>query len=68
MKKIVILMRAFECGGTETALLTMLKYLDYSKYQVKIYCLLKQGPLLEKIPKHIELEEISFKHRSFNYY
>ena len=67
MKKIVILMRAFECGGTETALLTMLKYLDYSKYQVKIYCLLKQGPLLEKIPKHIEVEEISFKHRSFNY-
>ena len=56
MKKIVILMRAFECGGTETALLTMLKYLDYSKYQVKIYCLLKQGPLLEKIPKHIYVD------------
>ena len=67
MKKIVILMRAFECGGTETALITMLKYLDYDKYSVKIYCLLKNGPLLDKIPDKVEVEEISFIHRSFNF-
>ena len=67
MKKIVILMRAFECGGTETALLTMLKYLDYTKYEVEIYCLLKSGPLLEKVPEQVKVREIEFRHHFYNY-
>lgn len=74
MKDIIIIAKKMELGGTEVSLLNTIYELE--KYDVKITLALmeKQGILLDKIPKNVEVIEILnhdqnkyFEKISFNY-
>ena len=68
MKKIAILNYNMECGGTEKALLALLKAIDYSNYDVTLYLLYKKGPLLIEIPRQVHVEEVQFTNIKYKYY
>ncbi|WP_251390897.1 glycosyltransferase [Mediterraneibacter agrestimuris] len=67
MKKVLILTRAFDGGGTETAMLSLVQALIKEEYQVKIMCIRKAGVLLEKFPKEICIEEIPFQNEFYRF-
>ena len=68
MKKIAILNYYMACGGTEKAMIALLNSLDYSKIQVTLYLLFKEGPLLNDIPKQVDVQEIKFKKNKYRNY
>lgn len=68
MKRVAILNYHMACGGTEKALLALLKSLDYSKIEVTLYLLFKEGPLLKDIPKQVKVQEIKFKKKKYRYF
>lgn len=55
MKKIFIMAHALELGGAETSLLGLLENFDYSKYEVDLFLLRRNGELLEYIPKKVNI-------------
>ena len=55
MKRIFILHYSLEIGGAETSLLGFLQKLDYSKYEVYLMLLRKEGELLPFLPKQVIL-------------
>lgn len=60
MKNIAIINYHMACGGTEKALVALLKSLDYSKVKVKLFCLYLEGDMINEIPKEVEVELIQF--------
>lgn len=68
MKNIAILNYYMACGGTEKAMIALLNSLDYSKIQVTLYLLFKEGPLLNDIPKQVDVQEIKFKKNKYRNY
>lgn len=55
MKKIIIVSHTLEIGGAERALLGLLDSFDYEKYQVDLFLMRHEGPLLEYLPKQVNL-------------
>lgn len=68
MKKILIAMRELDCGGTEVAMLNLLKVLDKSKYDITLLLMRKRGIYLSRIPSHIKIVEIPFYRECNRYY
>lgn len=67
MKKVLILTRAFDGGGTEAAMLALTRALIREEYQVKIMCIRKTGVLLEQFPKEVYIEEIPFHNEFYRF-
>lgn len=67
MKKILILTKGFYGGGTEVALNSMLKKMDYSKYEITVMCINKRGPLLDQVPSNVKIKEIGFKKEFYRF-
>lgn len=61
MKRVIILTNAFNMGGTEAALNSLLNSLNPEEYRVTVCCIMKRGPLLERVPDWVEVEELEFK-------
>lgn len=54
MKKILITTKSMNIGGVETTLLSLLKNLDYSEYEVDLL-LMDTGILLREVPKEVNI-------------
>lgn len=59
MKKIAILMYYMNCGGVESALINLLHHINPDKYQVDLYLVERKGGFLKRLPKNINLIELS---------
>lgn len=55
MKKILFVYPSMMLGGSTTSLLSLMNNLDPTKYQVDLQLQTNTGPLLDNIPKHINL-------------
>lgn len=67
MKKIIISANTMNIGGTEKALIGMLKYIDYTKYEVTILLNNLEGELMDELPTEVKVikysdEDINFKY------
>jgi glycosyltransferase involved in cell wall biosynthesis len=58
MKKLIFLMPNLSGGGAEHVLVTLLKYLDRSRFEVTLLLLFKEGPLLNEIPDSVKVQSI----------
>lgn len=80
MKKIIIAANSMNIGGTEKALIGMLRYIDYIKYDVTLLLSSLEGELIYELPKEVKVikyteENINFKNclksksisKTFNY-
>jgi glycosyltransferase involved in cell wall biosynthesis len=54
-KKILFVMNNLNCGGAEKALVSLLQVMDYSKYDVDVLLLKKEGLFLDKLPTEVNL-------------
>lgn len=73
MKRILFFIESLEHGGAEKSLLSLLNHLDYSKYEVEIVTVKKEGALKNLIPSkvtftHLELEVSIFTKLKFKFY
>lgn len=48
------------CGGTEKSLLSLLQYLDRTRYDITVLLMKKKGDLLSLLPVDIHVQEIPF--------
>lgn len=55
MKRIFILATDMEIGGAEKALIGFLQSVDYSNYQIDLFLLHHQGPLMKLIPSEVNI-------------
>lgn len=55
MKRIFIMAHALELGGAETSLLGLLENIDYTKYEVDLFLLRRNGELLDFVPKEVNV-------------
>ena len=58
MKKILFMCINMNIGGTEKALLTMLKEMDSSKYDITLLMLEEYGGFLNEIPSYVKLKYV----------
>lgn len=65
--KVLILTRTFDCGGTEAAMISLLNQMIKMDYQIKILCMEKKGPFLERVPEQVEVQEIQFKNDFYRF-
>ena len=63
VKKILIIMPYFECGGVESTLLSLFDIMDTEKYEITLILLEKKGKFLNRIPKNIIIKEIVIPER-----
>lgn len=68
MKKILIAVRELDCGGTEVAMINLLKNLDPSRFDITLLLFRKRGVYLNKIPEYVNIVEIPFNKESDRYY
>jgi len=52
-KKLLFVMNNLHCGGAENSLVSMLQFLDYTKYDVHLLLFKKEGFFLNNIPKAV---------------
>jgi len=57
-KKICFVGECLECGGVEKSLIELLNKIDYTKYDVTIWLLIKVGKLMFQVPKEVKVREI----------
>ncbi|KIA82876.1 hypothetical protein OA84_04715 [Kaistella solincola] len=62
MIKILFFIESLEHGGAEKSLVTLLKHLDFSKYEIEISTIKKEGALKNQLPP-----EVTFTHMKFNF-
>lgn len=55
MKKILFIMPSLLQGGAEKVLIDLLKYLDYSRYDVDLLLICEIGSYLKEVPDHVHL-------------
>lgn len=60
-KRILLLIEAFDEGGTEIAMLSLINCLKKFKCDIEILCINKAGVLVDAFPKEIHSREIIFK-------
>lgn len=58
MKKIAIVTKSMNVGGTEKALISMLKKIPYKKYEITIFVMEYSGELIQEIPSWINVKII----------
>ena len=63
MKKIIIVFREMQIGGSTTSLLSLLNEIDYSKYEVDLLLLNKNGSLLSAIPEQVHILDSAYNSR-----
>lgn len=68
MKKILIAVRELDCGGTEVAMINLLKNLNPQKFEITLLLARKRGVYLDRIPPYVKIIEIPFKKEKFRYY
>lgn len=56
-KKIAFIYTSMPIGGIEVCLINMLNVFDYSKYDVTLWLLRKEGSLLEKVPEQVKIRD-----------
>jgi glycosyltransferase involved in cell wall biosynthesis len=61
MKKVIIFARYLECGGTEKALISLLKAIDYSKYDVTLKLFNEGDFYINEVPKEVKISRFKFK-------
>jgi len=59
------MVHAMPIGGIETALLSMLRKLDYKKYSVELLLIAAEGERLCEIPKQVKVRAVSDNDRCF---
>ena len=66
MKKIKILFvcASMKVGGAEKSLVNLLNLIDYSKYDVDLLLLQKQGAFLKQIPEQVKILELKSRARA----
>jgi glycosyltransferase involved in cell wall biosynthesis len=55
-KKILIIIPSLGVGGAENVLLNFLNLMDYEKYEVDLYVVLKRGVYFDRIPNQVNLK------------
>lgn len=65
MAKIAIVSESMKMGGTEIAILALIKKLKKENHNVTLYLIGNHGELINRIPKEIEVREIRFKTPAF---
>lgn len=68
MKKILITARELDCGGTEVALINLIKNLEPTKFNITLLVVRKRGVYLDRIPNHVKIVEIPFKQEKHRYF
>lgn len=53
------------CGGIERVLLSIFKYFDYSRFDVELLLLYKEGEFLEYLPNEVKVKYLYSNHSSF---
>lgn len=66
MRKILILIKSFDGGGTEIAMLSLVTQLIKYDFDIKILCLMKKGVLLNRVPAEIPVEELKFENEFYH--
>lgn len=56
--KILIIIPSLSSGGAEKALVKMLKYFDYSKYEVHLCVVIRKGVYFDDIPNNVKISTI----------
>lgn len=56
-KRILFFSHGMELGGAERALLGLLEHMDYTRYQVDLFLMHREGELLQFIPEEVNLLE-----------
>lgn len=54
-KKVLFVINNLNCGGAEKALISLLQLMDYSRYEVDLLLLKKEGLFLENVPKEVHV-------------
>lgn len=62
-KKILLLTEAFDEGGTEIAMLSLINQLKKFECEVEILCINKEGILLERFVEEVPIREIIFSNK-----
>lgn len=62
-KKILLLTEAFDEGGTEIAMLSLINCLKKFECKMEILCISKAGVLLNTFPKDVSIREITFSNK-----
>lgn len=65
-KRILFRLRSMEMGGAQKVLLNIIEHLDCKKYEIFVLLDLKQGQLLNQIPKNIRLFYLTRGRESFS--
>ena len=68
MKKILIAVRELDCGGTEVAMINLLKNLNPKKFEVTLLLARKRGVYLNRIPSYVKIIETAFEKEKFRYH
>ncbi|HIP33438.1 MAG TPA: glycosyltransferase, partial [Bacteroidia bacterium] len=65
-KELLFIIESLELGGAEKSLVTLLRYLDYSAYNVSLILIKKEGVFNKFIPKEVNIIYYDiFKNTSF---
>lgn len=66
MKKILFIMNNLNCGGAEKALVSLLKTIDYSKYEVDLLLFKQEGIFLKQVPKQVNILPEPFGYKYYD--
>ena len=58
MKKILFVIPTMRMGGAEQSLVSLLKTIDFKKYEVELLLFEKDGELLERVPSNVKVKEV----------
>lgn len=55
MKRVLFFSHGLELGGAERALIGLLEHIDYTKVQVELFLMHREGELLSDVPKQVKI-------------
>ncbi len=59
MKKVLFFIESLQCGGAEKSLISLLPLLDYSKMEVDLLLLKREGVFEQYVPKNVHIIDFS---------
>ena len=66
MKKILFIMSNLNCGGAEKALVSLLKTIDYSQYEVDLLLFRHEGIFLKQMPEEVNILPEPFGYKYYD--
>ena len=66
MKKMLFIMSNLNCGGAEKALVSLLKTIDYSKYEVDLLLFRHEGIFLKQVPEEVNILPEPFGYKYYD--